>query len=691
MPKRNAQQRRSRARAALIESLEGRTLLSSVWENGKESSIAYDSTNDKTWVAYYDAVAKNLKVASRVGSDAWSTPEVIDNNAPGGANNDYGNYVSLTLDNNKKPGVAYYDPWNADLKFAKYNSTTGTFDAAVTVDSYRSTGGYPSLAYAGTGSNAAITYYSFTGKSLRLATLNGSTNTWTVDANPVDTDSDPNDGITEDIGRYSSLKFNPGSGRWSVAYERTGNLAPNAVTGQARYADQTSTSWSKVNVDSTTIGGGYTAMAFNGNDPAFVYYDAYNADLKYARRLLGLWTVTTVSANGSTGLYNSLWFKSGNAQIVTYRKSGTPSVLKFSDASLGLGLLWNSSVLLSGGGSEARAFEKPDGHVNYSFASVTSDPGDPNSTPPKPASTTYTLQLRTDTDAALGSSFTQANTDTSGTFSKRAFFGSATFAGKMWVFGGNTGSADLADMYSSTDGNTWTAVTLTGDAISARSGQTMLVSGSTMYIIGGSNNTDVYASTDGIAWTRQTSSASFLSGLSGYSAVALGGNLYVVGGETSAGLTNAVWKSTDGGVTWSSVTQSFPFSARRGFAATTYNSEIWLAGGITNLNINQAASDLWHSPDGATWYQVTQGTFSARSDLTLNVFDNRLWVIGGVASGTRKNDVYYSTNGMSWTSVLSSAPFAARSNHGALDYNGKLWVLAGVDGQPVTNDVWAAV
>ena len=165
----------------------------------------------------------------------------------------------------------------------------------------------------------------------------------------------------------------------------------------------------------------------------------------------------------------------------------------------------------------------------------------------------------------------------------------------------------------------------------------------------------------------------------------------MIGGQTSSGLTNAVWKSTDEGATWSQVSVNTPFNARRGHGAVSYQGELWIAGGVVNASINQAASDLWHSPDnGATWYQVTQGVFSARADMTLSLYDNRMWVVGGVASGVRKNDVYYSTDGITWRSAINPAPFAARSGHSTLEYNGKLWVLAGYDGSPTSQDVWAS-
>jgi len=58
-----------------------------------------------------------------------------------------------------------------------------------------------------------------------------------------------------------------------------------------------------------------------------------------------------------------------------------------------------------------------------------------------------------------------------------------------------------------------------------------------------------------------------------------------------------------------------------------------------------------------------------------------MWLIGGQDdSGTLKNDVWNSFDGISWTLVTSSANFSARSDHASAEFSGKLWVAGGYDG-----------
>lgn len=63
-----------------------------------------------------------------------------------------------------------------------------------------------------------------------------------------------------------------------------------------------------------------------------------------------------------------------------------------------------------------------------------------------------------------------------------------------------------------------------------------------------------------------------------------------------------------------------------------------------------------------------------------------MWVIGG-DDGTNKNDVWYSTDGQTWTQVTSSAQWSPRRYHTSLVYDNAMWVLGGNDGD-MKNDVW---
>lgn len=289
--------------------------------NASSSAIAYDSAGN-LHLAYYDETTKNLKYAKRASNGAWGATVVVD----GGFMT--GQFVSIDIDSNNRPGIAYYDANNADLKYAHFNGSSWD---VMTVDSTFTTGYYPSLRYDSSNS-PIISYYYKTGADLKFAVLaSGTWNLSTIDS-------------ANDVGRYSSLQPNPVTGRWSVAYEDT-------THGWFKYADQGKSGWSPTTIDnSTRIGGGYISLVFNpGNSyrPAMSYYDAYNADLKYAYFNGSSWVKQTVASKGTVGLYSNLLIDpdTGASDILYYSKN-SDTVSRAISSSTG----WSFTQITTDGG-----------------------------------------------------------------------------------------------------------------------------------------------------------------------------------------------------------------------------------------------------------------------------------------------------------------------------------------------------
>ena len=178
------------------------------------------------------------------------------------------------------------------------------------------------------------------------------------------------------------------------------------------------------------------------------------------------------------------------------------------------------------------------------------------------------------------------------------------------------------------------------------------------------------------------------------------GALWVIGGKGDYGLLNDVWKSTDG-VKWTqvlprgSIYTSIPtqFSPRMNHATVVYNGAMWVIGGYDG----SARNDVWKSTDGVTWTKVLEdsynaGQFSHRGGHSLVVYDGAMWVIAGQGIGYRDmNDVWKSTDGANWTYInkdsAPSARFSPRRFFATVAFNGAMWVIGGVDGN-YHNDVW---
>jgi len=54
------------------------------------------------------------------------------------------------------------------------------------------------------------------------------------------------------------------------------------------------------------------------------------------------------------------------------------------------------------------------------------------------------------------------------------------------------------------------------------------------------------------------------------------------------------------------------------------------------------------------------------------IYNNLMWVMGGYAGGY-KNDVWYSSDGITWTQATAAAAFSTRILHSSVVYNNLMW------------------
>ena len=177
-------------------------------------------------------------------------------------------------------------------------------------------------------------------------------------------------------------------------------------------------------------------------------------------------------------------------------------------------------------------------------------------------------------------------------------------------------------------------------------------------------------------------------------AVVFNDEIVMVGGSPRAlDCTNDVWTSTDGG-SWVELTDSAAFTERQNHKITVFNNRLWLVGGMvpgTYGFCDTAIGDVWYSDDGVTWTLATDSPgFSPRFDHALVAFDNKLWVIGGAENSvTYTNDVWSSSDGINWTQETGAAAFSARKLHNVAELSGTLYLVGGQSGG-VLRDVWSS-
>lgn len=96
------------------------------------------------------------------------------------------------------------------------------------------------------------------------------------------------------------------------------------------------------------------------------------------------------------------------------------------------------------------------------------------------------------------------------------------------------------------------------------------------------------------------------------------------------------------------------------------------------------------SAEDLTWTQANASAFPARYDHASCEFDSKIWVSGGYNGTAYLNDVWYSSDGETWTCANASPAFDGRAGHAMLSLGSYMYVIGGYDGEAQTNNTYAA-
>ncbi len=336
----------------------------------------------------------------------------------------------------------------------------------------------------------------------------------------------------------------------------------------------------------------------------------------------------------------------------------------------------------------------------------------------------YTFTLRTvDTSSNQSSGTTASSTpvytfndvttkeypQTSGQqFTARSGHSTVVFNSKLWILGGT-----VNDMYSSSDGLSWSNEGLFDPDNDGRNHHTSLVvsgtnfySGSTIISYGGlGENSD--DSNKGIVWYQPFDRQSYFTwpstgygNVSDHTSLIFDNKQWIIAGQNESlgdgGPKNTVYSSTDA-ANWFQETASAQFSVRYDHSSVIFDGRMWVIGGKDENGY--ALSDVWSSSDGIVWdIETSSAAFGPRYAHASVVYNGLIWLIGGLGDhDARCNDVWFSVNGIQWCqasmpSIFSS--FSARSDHTAVVFDPsdglgeKIFVIGGRSDGGNLNDVW---
>ncbi|MFS4469246.1 hypothetical protein [Maribacter sp. 2210JD10-5] len=222
-----------------------------------------------------------------------------------------------------------------------------------------------------------------------------------------------------------------------------------------------------------------------------------------------------------------------------------------------------------------------------------------------------------------------------------------------------------------------------------------------LWAIGGVGNADdsFVRSTDGVTWQKiEFDDRNGFSTAKLITSVVFRKRLWVIGGQVSGSASsNPVW-STDDGVNWidesiDNENEAFYGQQRFGHTTMVFNDKLWVIGGVGTAEGTDGLiylKDAWVSEDGKNWERVADNkAVFGRTDHTSVIFDDKLWVILGLDSNNQYSDeIWYTEDGQNWIKPTGGASLPERFNHTSVVFDDVIWVIEGL---PQFDDTYAGI
>ena len=214
-----------------------------------------------------------------------------------------------------------------------------------------------------------------------------------------------------------------------------------------------------------------------------------------------------------------------------------------------------------------------------------------------------------------------------------------------------------------------------------------------------SSDVSVAYSYDGINWTGIPNSYSTV--LSNAYGVAWNGSVFLATGNPTTG-TNIIATSQNG-TTWNKVSVSVANTLTQG-RCVAWNGKQWLIGG-QSATADHTKMIYSTYLDGSTDWRTVSWADPFANECRSIAWNGSMWVaVGGTPVSPRNTTLATSTNGITWTSVLTNTAVAAASpspaypaftNGQDVTWNNLYWIATGIGGDELVysedGSVWLAI
>lgn len=199
--------------------------------------------------------------------------------------------------------------------------------------------------------------------------------------------------------------------------------------------------------------------------------------------------------------------------------------------------------------------------------------------------------------------------------------------------------------------------------------------------------TQVWSSSDGVAWSMVYGNID--ARFSAQFAISNETTLFAIGLEFDSDPPFAqhrvIWASDDG-IVWAKLLHNLPVFIIS--AIIFYDSKLWVFAGY---NATTDSNDIWNSTNGLSWTKVNDnfavqllGPSKSLSRFSIASFGGKMVLTGGVINenGLYQESIWSTTNGLDWINEGTGMLWPTREGHFSIAHNNQLWLGGGYGYKP---------
>lgn len=268
--------------------------------------------------------------------------------------------------------------------------------------------------------------------------------------------------------------------------------------------------------------------------------------------------------------------------------------------------------------------------------------------------------------------------------------------GYVYLCGGyTTGNVKLNDVWRY-DGSSWIQLTEHAEW-SARSSHGFIYFLNKFWIVGGALQSgfcnDVWSSDDCTTWVREVehiygASPPYWIDRHEFALCEHAGYVYMSGGFDGSYQSDV--QRTSDMVNWVPICSQIDDVSYgpREHGMIWFNNALRIYGGQFNTGVDNRQ---FSSVSGVSWTDHGSASWPIRKELQLLISDqnDELALIGGFDGSSYLNDVYTTTDGLTWITIQQVNSFTARADFNIVSYNGNVLLLGGINDSGLLNDIWS--